>query len=84
METTRTGGYSAKVESYLVVGQGRYRIAKTNSRVVTLSEDCEIPPGAIGYMEITIDGDTALRHISLPQGVTLGQRSVTFLFESQT
>jgi len=69
MGTTHENGYSATVESYLIVDGVKYRIAKTNEKFVTLSQPCELPPGTVAQIEITIDGDSSVDLVTLPEGI---------------
>lgn len=71
-------GYSAYVESYLVVGKNQYALAKTNGVTLTLAEDCELDPGSIVEMRISVDGQTATKIVCLPKGVRLGERRVPY------
>jgi len=73
-------GYSATVESYLVINGHRYRLAKTNGVNFTLDEDCIAPPQTIAVMEITVDGSTDARPIILPDGVRAGERTADYRF----
>ncbi len=78
MGDQRDSGYSANVESYLVVGQSRFRLARTNGITLTLAEDCQLPAGLLAEMHISVDGDPWVRTIQLPNGVAPGQRKVRY------
>ena len=82
MGITWHDGYSTTIESYLVVDESRYRIAKTNAQNITLSEDCELAPGTVAEMRITIDGDTRSKLVRLPDGVPRGCRQFAYQVEA--
>ncbi len=71
-------GYSADVEGYFVVGDRRYRLAKTNDIRFVLAEPCELPPGIEGELLIIIDGNASSRMVTLPTGVAQGQIAVEY------
>jgi hypothetical protein len=71
-------GYSASVEGCLIVGDQRFRLAKSNDRSFALAESCELPPGAEGELIVTIDGNSISRLVVLPNGVVLGQVTVDY------
>lgn len=48
--------YSATVQGCFVVGDQSYRIAKSNGCTFTLAEPCELAPGTVGELRVTIDG----------------------------
>jgi len=74
----REGGYSATVEGFLLVGDSRFRLAKTNHEKFILSEPCELPPGTEAAFEIIVDGDVDTTRITLPDGIVLGQGYVRY------
>jgi hypothetical protein len=71
-------GYSADVEGFLVVGDARFRLAKTNDRAFTLAEPCELPPGASGEILIIVDGDPSSQLVEMPSGICAGQSIVEY------
>ncbi len=80
MGIARTNGYSATVEGYLIVGDGRYRLAKTNGVRLVLSQPCadEFPPGTDGELVIIVDGDRGSKRITLPDGVVCGEHQARY------
>lgn len=72
-------GYSATVESYLVIEDRRYRLAITNGADFTLGEECVAAPGTPAQFEITIDGNTRTTLIVLPDGMQSGQRKARYI-----
>ncbi len=71
-------GYSASVEGFFVVGEARFRLAKTNGCSFVLAEFCELPPGSSGELLVIVDGKASVRCVRLPEGVALGQRVVNY------
>lgn len=78
MDPSHGHEYSATVVSYLIVCDVRYRLAKTNGSSLTLDEDCELDPGTVAEMAITVDGDTEIQTVELPEGARRGQRKITY------
>jgi hypothetical protein len=71
-------GYSATVEGFLVVGESRVRVAKSNECKFALAESCELAPGTPADLMVTVDGSTHTRRILLPQGIARGQVVVEY------
>lgn len=71
-------GYSANVEGHLVVDNARFQLAKSNGSTFVLADACELSPGTIGELVITVDGETDIRLIELPSGVPRGQFIVEY------
>lgn len=71
-------GYSATIESYIIAGRSKYRLATTNDQILTLVDDCSLAPGTEVTMEITVDGDAARQQILLPDGVLPGSRRARY------
>jgi hypothetical protein len=69
MGTSHADGYSASVKGYLVVGENRFRLAKTNGATFVLAEPCDLPAGTTGELVISIDGHSSSRLVELPAGV---------------
>jgi hypothetical protein len=78
MAIQRYGGFSARVEAYLVVCGERIVIAKTGPDTVTLVEPCELPPGTIGELEIIFDGYGDSRLVVLDDGAMIDRREVRY------
>jgi hypothetical protein len=78
MGIRRETGYSATVESYLVIGDKQIRIAKTNHRELFLAESCEVAPRTTGNLVIIVDDDEQTNTVSLPDGVVDGQTVVAY------
>lgn len=78
MGISRENGYSASVEGFLVVGDVRYRLAKTNGETFTLAESCEVAPLTEAEMLIIVDGDADSQRIVLPDGIAQGQTCVAY------
>jgi len=75
-------GYSAAVESYLIIDGARYKLAKTNGETLMLHEDCVTPPGTVATMSITVDGDTRSKQVRLPDGIGAGDRIARYMVEA--
>lgn len=57
-------GYSAQVDGFLVIGDKRLRIAKSNGMFITLAEPVsDLMLGGRATLEITIDGNTTAESI---------------------
>jgi len=78
MATERLDCFSASVEAFLVVGEQRIRIAKTGPEEVVLVESRDLPRGAKGELEVTVDGHTVSRPITLPEGATRGRHETRY------
>ncbi len=71
-------GYSATVEGYFVVGNERFRLAKTNGSTFVLAEPCAVAPATQGELVITIDENEQRCSIEVPDGVVDGQIVVPY------
>ena len=78
MGTQYRPGYSATVEGFLVVGDERFRLGKTNDRTLTLADPCELAPGTIAEILIIVDGDPSSRMVEIPGGIFAGQCVVEY------
>jgi hypothetical protein len=71
-------GYSADVEGYLVVGEAKYRLAKSNGCTFVLAESCQLPAGTQGDMLVIVDGNKNSRRVVLDNGINAGQTTVGY------
>ena len=78
MGVYRQNGYSADVEAFFVVGDERFRLAKSNACTFVLAESCELPPDTEGDLLTIIDGQRDSRRVVIPDGVVKGQTAVGY------
>ena len=71
-------GYSAEVEGFLVVGEQRIRVAKTNERRIVLAEPCELDAGTQADLLVLVDGNEYSQRVALLSAVAIGQTSVDY------
>lgn len=71
-------GYSATIESYIIAGRSKYRLATTNDQVLTLVDDCTLSPGTEATMTIIIDGDASHQQVRFPDGILPGTRRARY------
>jgi len=75
-------GYSAHVESYLIVRNDRYPLAKINGETLTLDVDCELGPNTTASLVVMVDGDPWTQTVVLSDGVVPGKRKVRYRVEA--
>lgn len=75
MGVTRDGGYSATIESFVVIRGTRLRIAKTSADTLVLAEPCSVAAEPESEVEllITVDGIVDSTRITLVDGLSPGQ-----------
>lgn len=78
MGVQREDGYSADVEGFLLVGERRLRVAKTNGSAVVLVEPVELPPNCECELLSIVDGDKYSRRVTLPDGASLASARVNY------
>jgi hypothetical protein len=71
-------GYSAHIEGFLVVGNERFRVAKSNGCTFALADTCELPPNTEVELLVVVDGNASSRIVMLPDGVLHGQSVVKY------
>jgi len=80
MGISRDTGYSASIESYVIVGKQRLGLAKTNGVSFLLADEpaIAVPPGTAADMFIIVDGKTGRKSIELLDGITPGESRVRY------
>jgi hypothetical protein len=69
-------GYSAAVDIRLIVDDAAYDVAQVAGDVFFLRDSCEVAPGTMAKLVVTIDDECFINHIQLRDGIAPGQRVV--------
>ena len=73
-------GYSASVEGYFVVGDKRFRLAKTNGCTSVLAEPCELRARTYGQIVVIVDGEKNMHWFRLWTALPRASRSLATKF----